>query len=107
MTDKDDAPPASEHVIRAVVRGRVQGVGYRAWTQRQALAMGLRGWVRNRTDGSVEAVFAGDPDTVAAMAESLLRGPPSSQVSGVDITQADETALDPTFGARFVALPTL
>ena len=48
-----------ERIIRAIVLGRVQGVGYRNWTERQALARGLHGWVRNRRDGTVEAVFAG------------------------------------------------
>lgn len=92
-------------IIRVFVRGRVQGVGYRAWTQRQAAALGLRGWVRNRNDGTVEAVFAGDPDAVAAIAEALLRGPSASHVTGVDIRAQDESALEPAFGAGFVALP--
>jgi acylphosphatase len=95
-----------ERIVRAVIRGKVQGVGYRNWTERQALARGLAGWVRNRADGSVETVFAGDADNVAGMAESLLRGPPASRVSGVEITEADTGALDATFGARFIVLPT-
>lgn len=99
-----NAPP---RIIHAVVRGRVQGVGYRAWTERQAIGRGLAGWVRNRADGSVEAVFSGDADNVAAMAESLLRGPQRSQVRGVEIREADERALEATFGARFVVLPTV
>ncbi len=94
-----------ERIIRAVMRGRVQGVGYRAWTERQALARGLFGWVRNRSDGSVEAVFAGEADNVAAMAESLMRGPPNSSVSGIDIVEENAAALNATFGARFVILP--
>jgi len=97
-----DAP----RVIHARVRGRVQGVGYRVWTQAHANALGLRGFVRNRADGDVEAVFAGSADAVAAMAESLLRGPPRSAVAGIEIAQADESALAPTFGAPFVILPT-
>jgi len=96
-----------ERIVRAVIRGKVQGVGYRNWTERQALARGLAGWVRNRADGSVETVFAGDADNVAAMAESLLRGPPASRVSGVEITEADLSALEATFGARFIVLPTV
>ncbi|MDB5572376.1 MAG: acylphosphatase [Hyphomicrobiales bacterium] len=94
-------------IIRAVITGRVQGVGYRAWTQREAVARDLAGWVRNRQDGSVEAVFAGDPDPVAAMAESLLRGPHGSRVTGVEIRDADRSSLNATFGVRFVTLPTL
>ena len=51
---------SDEHVIRHVlIRGRVQGVGFRAWTEYTALERGLEGWVRNRRDGAVEAVFAG------------------------------------------------
>ncbi|MGB6967308.1 MAG: acylphosphatase, partial [Xanthobacteraceae bacterium] len=49
-----------------VVRGRVQGVGYRAWTEYTALTRGLKGWVRNRRDGSVEAVFIGEDEAVEA-----------------------------------------
>jgi acylphosphatase len=98
--------PDAERIIRAFVRGRVQKVGYRAWVNAHATALQLRGFVRNRNDGSVEAVFAGDPDRVAQMAESLLRGPPSASVAGVDITTETERALDESFGARFVVLPT-
>lgn len=96
---------AFEQTIRAIIRGKVQGVGYRQWTERQALARGLAGWVRNRADGAVEAVFAGDADKVADMAESLLRGPPAARVTGVEITQAHEAALAATFGARFIVRP--
>ncbi len=96
----------ADRTIRAFVHGRVQKVGYRAWVNAHAQALGLRGFVRNRLDGSVEAVFAGDPDRVAQMAESLLRGPPKAQVSGVRITDENESALEETFGAHFVVLPT-
>lgn len=96
-----------ERIIRAIVLGRVQGVGYRNWTERQALARGLHGWVRNRRDGTVEAVFAGDADNVAGMAESLMRGPPAAKVSGIEIVEAEDSALEATFGARFVVLPTV
>lgn len=95
-----------ERTIRAFVHGRVQKVGYRAWVNAHAVALGLRGFVRNRSDGSVEAVFCGDPDRVAQIAESLLRGPPAAKVSGVNITEETEAALSETFGAHFVVLPT-
>lgn len=58
------SPPRTAHVR---IEGRVQGVGYRRWTQRTAREFGLRGWVRNRRDGSVEAVFQGPDAIVAAM----------------------------------------
>ena len=96
---------SAERVIHAVVHGRVQGVGYRAWTERQAQAHGLSGWVRNRSDGTVEAVFAGKADVVAAMAELLKRGPPKSAVMNVEISDSDASAL--RAGARFTVLPTL
>ena len=63
-------------VIRhIIVHGRVQGVGFRAFVEVEALTRGLEGWVRNRSDGSVEAVFAGEEDAVAAMIEACQRGP--------------------------------
>ncbi|MGF1592829.1 MAG: acylphosphatase, partial [Kiloniellaceae bacterium] len=61
--------------LRVVVSGRVQGVWFRAWTEREAKALGLDGWVRNRRDGSVEAVLAGPDDAVAAMVAALWEGP--------------------------------
>ena len=68
-------------VIRhVVIRGRVQGVGYRAWAEYTALERGLEGWVRNRRDGSVEAVFAGPPEAVAAMIAACRHGPSGSRV---------------------------
>ena len=106
MSKKNADHEEDERIIHVVVRGRVQGVGYRAWVQGQAAAHSLRGWVRNRNDGTVEAVLAGDPDSVAIIAEGLLRGPHGSKVTGVDIRAEDESALAPSFGAGFVALPT-
>lgn len=65
---------------RVIVEGRVQGVGYRAWVNREAQARGLKGWVRNRADGSVEAVFSGEAEAVAAMIAACRRGPPAAKV---------------------------
>jgi len=63
-------------VIRhVIVHGRVQGVGFRAFVEIEALRRGLEGWVRNRHDGSVEAVFAGEADAVAGMIDACRRGP--------------------------------
>ena len=68
-------------VIRyVVIRGRVQGVGYRAWAEYTALGRGLQGWARNRRDGTVEALFAGPPDVVAAMIAACKEGPRGSLV---------------------------
>lgn len=76
-------------IIRHVmVMGRVQGVGYRAWTGDQAILLGLQGWVRNRQDGSVEAVFAGPQDAVMQMIEMCHRGPPPANVKSVVVSDA-------------------
>ncbi len=63
-----------------IVHGRVQGVGFRAFVEHEALKRGLAGWVRNRRDGSVEAVFAGEADAVARMIEVCRRGPMGARV---------------------------
>ena len=72
--------------IRIVVRGRVQGVSYRAWTIDQAVKRGLRGWVRNRMDRSVEALFIGPADAVDAMVELCRQGPPLARVDALHRT---------------------
>lgn len=69
---------------RMLIRGRVQGVGYRAWTEREALRRGLSGWVRNRRDGAVEAVFIGQADKVAEMIAAFRKGPWSASVATVE-----------------------
>jgi acylphosphatase len=78
-----------------VIRGRVQGVGYRAWTEITAIERGIEGWVRNRRDGSVEALFIGPEDEVAAMIEDCRSGPPGAHVDLVDHREAtpDEVTL--------------
>ena len=70
--------------------GRVQGVGYRAWFEREALRLGLFGWVRNRRDGSVEAVVSGDANAVAALIEQSRTGPPAARVQGIEVSEAKE-----------------
>ena len=69
--------------MRAVISGRVQGVWYRAWTEKGATARGLHGWVRNCSDGSVEAVFSGAEADVDAMLEACKTGPRLARVEGV------------------------
>jgi acylphosphatase len=69
---------------RIEVFGQVQGVGFRAFVTRYARARGLRGWVRNRRDGSVEALLIGEPASVEAMIEQCRRGPPLARVDRVD-----------------------
>jgi acylphosphatase len=78
-------------VIRhVVIRGRVQGVGFRAWAEYTALERGLQGWVRNCRDGSVEALFVGPPEAAAAMILACDQGPPGSRVERID--QRDGTS---------------
>ncbi|WP_044561689.1 acylphosphatase [Azospirillum sp. B4] len=69
---------------RVTLHGRVQGVFYRNWTVDQALELGLDGWVRNRNDGTVEALFAGAADAVADMVDRCRRGPAHARVSNVE-----------------------
>jgi acylphosphatase len=83
---------------RWVIRGVVQGVGFRHATQREGLRLGLSGWVRNRTDGAVEAVALGDAAQLDAMDAWVKRGPPAAHVAQVDATvlSGDDVAgLDP------------
>ena len=78
-------------IIRHVIaRGRVQGVGYRAFVEFEALRRGIEGWVRNRRDGSVEAVVAGDTANVHGMIEACRRGPHSANVGALDQREGTE-----------------
>jgi acylphosphatase len=91
----------SERAVHVLITGLVQGVSFRAWIEREAQARGLSGWVRNRRDGSVEAVFAGTVGTVEAMLAACHQGPRMAQVHDVTVTPAD----DPD-GHGFAVLPT-
>jgi acylphosphatase len=72
-------------VMRQVlIHGFVQGVGYRAWTEYTALELGIQGWVRNRRDGSVEALFIAPPERVAAMIAACKEGPRGCRVERID-----------------------
>ena len=76
---------------RAVVKGRVQGVGFRWFAERVARELGVRGWVRNRSDGTVETLAEGDDSAVAAYLARLESGPRGSRVDGVVIEEAAES----------------
>jgi len=69
--------------VRLKITGRVQGVGYRLWATRMAASLGLRGWVRNRSDGSVEALVTGAPRDIATMVEASRKGPIGAHVTEV------------------------
>ncbi len=82
-------------IVRAVIHGRVQGVGYRWWARTEARRLGLGGWVRNRLDGSVELMAAGPATAVDQLLDSCRLGPPSARVVSVErFEAADEAFLD-------------
>jgi acylphosphatase len=83
------------------VAGRVQGVGYRAWVESTAHAMGLTGWVRNRHDSAVEMVLQGPPERVDDMLRRCEQGPPGARVTKVEVLGEGVGAYD-----RFKVLPT-
>ena len=94
-------------VVRLTIRGQVQGVGYRAFVEDEAIARGLKGWVRNRRDGAVEAVIGGEPQEVDAMIAACRHGPRSARVDTIEIAEAGEKALAARRpGEDFSMLPT-
>ena len=95
-------------IRHVTMRGRVQGVGYRAWVEHQATAHGLEGWVRNRRDGSVEALFAGPEDVVSKVIALCRRGPSSARVAGVEDEAGNQDMLNlRRAGERFSVLGTV
>ncbi len=78
--------------LRVVISGRVQGVGYRDWMLDEALARGIAGWVRNRRDGTVEALVHGTEAAVEALLAACRRGPPAAEVRSVTPSPADPPA---------------
>jgi acylphosphatase len=98
----------SETIRQVVIRGRVQGVGYRAWVDHEARTSNLSGWVRNRRDGSVEALFVGPADVVTAMIAACHRGPLSARVDAVIDEPANSDALNLRYaGEKFSVLSTV
>jgi acylphosphatase len=83
--------------VRVVVTGDVQNVGFRSWTRHKADHFGVRGWVKNNVDGSVEAVFEGMDSAIDEMLESCRRGPPGSYVRDVDVREEKVTDRFPDF----------
>ena len=84
---------AGQSSVRIRISGDVQGVGFRAWTERRAIALGLFGWVRNREDGDVEAVFSGPLEKVEAMLAACREGPRHARVTTVEILGEGEADL--------------
>ena len=98
----------SERIIRRVIiRGRVQGVGYRDWTRYVARERGIEGWVRNRQDGSVEALFSATPAAIASMVAACRKGPSNAVVQSIEAHDSTTTELGQRGEKNFAVLPTL
>jgi acylphosphatase len=94
--------------VHVTVRGQVQGVGFRAFIERHALERGLDGWVRNREDGSVEAVLAGSSAAVDAVLDACRRGPRGAQVDNLEVREEEAAGLIPSSRpAGFFVMPTV
>jgi len=89
-----DSERSDRRTARVRIEGSVQGVGYRYWTERVATELGLTGWVRNRRDGSVEALFCGPTRDVAEMLERCRDGPRAAHVTAVQIVEEGGAAPD-------------
>lgn len=87
---------------RLTIKGRVQGVGYRDWAIATGQRLGIAGWVRNRSDGAVEALVVGEEAAVGAMIDACRRGPPLAQVDEIDAEPMDLDILP----QGFMRLPT-
>ncbi|MEJ0069867.1 MAG: acylphosphatase [Pseudomonadota bacterium] len=90
--------------VRLTIRGRVQGVGYRAWAGDAARALGLAGWVRNRTDGTVEAVASGDDGAIERFIAACGQGPGMARVTAVEAIDISAAEVD---GPGFEYRPTI
>src|SRR5829696_9125387 len=92
--------------VHVTIRGRVQGVGFRAFIERQAQERALDGWVRNRRDGSVEAVFAGASTAVDAMLEACRQGPAGAEIEDFELREEEAAGLIPSSRpAGFFVMP--
>ena len=94
--------------VHVTIHGRVQGVGFRAFIERQAQERALDGWVRNREDGSVEAVFAGPAAAVDEVLAACRRGPEGARVEGIDLREEEAAGLIPSSrSSGFYVMPTV
>ncbi len=89
--------------VQVAIIGRVQGVGFRASCQREAVSLGLTGWVRNRWDGAVEALFEGEPAAVDAMLMWCYEGPPMADVTRVEIMPPPDAPPERGFRVRGIS----
>jgi acylphosphatase len=88
-----------EETLHAIIKGRVQGIGYRNWTLTKAKTLGINGWVRNMDNGCVEAVFSGAKAAVSVMLEACREGPNAAMVSSIE-TQPITVAIDKGFSIK-------
>ena len=86
--------------VEILVRGLVQGVGYRAHTRSRAVQLGLRGWARNNPDGTVTVVAEGPRDALLALIDACRRGPRGADVTGLEVRWGPATGLPPGFSIR-------
>jgi acylphosphatase len=86
---------------RLLIRGRVQGVFFRAFTEETARSLGLKGWVRNTPGGDVEAVFEGKKQDIERAIDLCHEGPPASNVTGIDVKWQDFKGEFPSFSVRY------
>ncbi|MCS0496684.1 acylphosphatase [Ancylobacter sp. MQZ15Z-1] len=91
---------------RLIIHGRVQGVGYRAWLADRARREGHAGWVRNRREGTVEALIHATPESLAAFVEACRAGPPSARVTNIEVIGEPPTQ-GGIIAGDFAVLPTL
>lgn len=94
--------PSDSVAVRVRIYGRVQGVWYRGWTELEAKSLELFGWVRNRKDGSVEALFIGADDAVQKMVSRCSEGPPAAAIERIETEKAQGVAPN-----RFEVKPTV
>ena len=87
--------------LRAIIRGRVQGVFFRDFTERNAHRLGLNGYVRNQADGSVEVVAEGDKGKLEQLLELLKEGPPAASVQGVEVSWGEPSGKFSGFAVRY------
>lgn len=87
-------PSSDRKSVRLRIRGRVQGVWFRAWTAREAMRRGVAGWVRNRRDGSVEALFMGSTEAVDGLIEACRDGPELARVESIDVAPDPGESVD-------------
>lgn len=97
-----------KQLVHLSIRGLVQGVGFRAFVELEAGMRGLEGWVRNRRDGSLEAVVFGEKHAIDGLIHSCRQGPPASRVTAIDVNGAEPGLLNlRPAGEKFAALPTV